>query len=286
MSSSPDQPVANIPADSGLRCPQCEYNLTGLTESRCPECGEAFDPDELRRILAGEPGAIPGWDDRGPGGTPGRFFRVCWMTWFHPSEFGRRFPATFDSVSAARFGVLARLVAAAPFLSLCVFGVYASPEPFFEAFLQYAVGALSVGAIVSIGSLSCEIVVATALEVLVTKRTAVAGPRGPSTVSASWWGFVGLHSTFLVIAVAVCSAAIWFTRAALPANASPEPAILPAAAVAVGWWWWSLARGILVRTRPGTGRIVAVVFIPLAGLACVLVFAGAPILCLTQTSFR
>jgi hypothetical protein len=33
-----------------LRCPKCDYNLTGLTEQRCPECGEPFDLDALRRI--------------------------------------------------------------------------------------------------------------------------------------------------------------------------------------------------------------------------------------------
>ena len=29
-------------------CPHCEYNLTGLTESRCPECGQPF---ELQKVL-------------------------------------------------------------------------------------------------------------------------------------------------------------------------------------------------------------------------------------------
>lgn len=28
--------------DSGLRCPQCEYNLTGTTEGKCPDCGAPF----------------------------------------------------------------------------------------------------------------------------------------------------------------------------------------------------------------------------------------------------
>src|SRR4051812_18016461 len=31
-----------------LRCPLCDYNLRGLTEPRCPECGAKFDWDELR----------------------------------------------------------------------------------------------------------------------------------------------------------------------------------------------------------------------------------------------
>ena len=30
-----------------LHCPQCDYNLTGLTENRCPECGLGFDPEAL-----------------------------------------------------------------------------------------------------------------------------------------------------------------------------------------------------------------------------------------------
>lgn len=32
-----------------LHCPACDYNLTGLRENRCPECGRPFDPAELQR---------------------------------------------------------------------------------------------------------------------------------------------------------------------------------------------------------------------------------------------
>lgn len=38
---------------TGLCCPTCEYNLTGTTEPRCPECGEAFDPAKLRPPKSG-----------------------------------------------------------------------------------------------------------------------------------------------------------------------------------------------------------------------------------------
>lgn len=31
-------------ADTGLRCDYCDYNLTGLSENRCPECGRPFNP--------------------------------------------------------------------------------------------------------------------------------------------------------------------------------------------------------------------------------------------------
>lgn len=33
-----------IHAEWHLRCPKCDYELTGLTTRRCPECGRRFDP--------------------------------------------------------------------------------------------------------------------------------------------------------------------------------------------------------------------------------------------------
>lgn len=30
--------------DDGTNCLNCNYNLTGLTEPRCPECGQPFEP--------------------------------------------------------------------------------------------------------------------------------------------------------------------------------------------------------------------------------------------------
>ncbi len=32
-----------------LRCPQCHYDLRGLVDFTCPECGNVFDPAELQR---------------------------------------------------------------------------------------------------------------------------------------------------------------------------------------------------------------------------------------------
>jgi hypothetical protein len=32
---------------SGIVCPSCSYNLTGLREARCPECGTQYTLDEL-----------------------------------------------------------------------------------------------------------------------------------------------------------------------------------------------------------------------------------------------
>jgi hypothetical protein len=36
-----------IPPEWGLRCPACDYDLTGLSARRCPECGRRFDPHDI-----------------------------------------------------------------------------------------------------------------------------------------------------------------------------------------------------------------------------------------------
>ncbi|NOX58554.1 MAG: hypothetical protein GXP29_06810, partial [Planctomycetes bacterium] len=39
------------PTDEGMACPSCEYNLTGITSDRCPECGHLLQWEEIRREL-------------------------------------------------------------------------------------------------------------------------------------------------------------------------------------------------------------------------------------------
>src|SRR5437763_172018 len=53
-SSAPEIEDASQPPDWAtlpreLHCPLCEYNLRGLTEARCPECGHRFNWRELEQ---------------------------------------------------------------------------------------------------------------------------------------------------------------------------------------------------------------------------------------------
>src|SRR5437762_9083583 len=36
------------PTEEAIHCPLCDYNLRGLIEPRCPECGYRFDWDDLQ----------------------------------------------------------------------------------------------------------------------------------------------------------------------------------------------------------------------------------------------
>lgn len=274
-----DRPSATPGADSGLRCPQCEYNLTGLTENRCPECGEAFDLEELRRVFGVQPEPIAGWDDRGTTSMLIAFFRVCRMTWFHPATFARHFPWAFDLASAVRFGAIARVAAIAPVVAFRLLGLCVTAKPLSRALVELIFSSVLFALGVALASLCCEAILASILSFLVTPRRLMPPAHWSSKASTSWWGLVGFHSGFLIVSGMGVAVVGVLLPGMTGGKMMPWPVWGAALAASVCWWWYSLSIGIRVRTRPGPGRTVALLLIPVVAAAAI---GAGPVLCVVR----
>lgn len=82
-------------------CESCGYNLRGLTENRCPECGREFDPIRLPRAR------IP-WLRRKEIGLVAAYFQTVWKVLVHPRQFAGEFrrPNLIPLVAGEKFRML------------------------------------------------------------------------------------------------------------------------------------------------------------------------------------
>ena len=113
--STEHDPVERAPAEDTERacCPACGYTLVGLSESRCPECGRAFDREYLN---AHSRLHLLSWERLEFGGRAYRLIRTLLQVSFRPSRFfgalARRQDKTIDNAAA--------LVAACSIAAVCL----------------------------------------------------------------------------------------------------------------------------------------------------------------------
>jgi hypothetical protein len=104
MADDPRNQVGpQTPTDEGLRCPTCDYNLTGLVEEVCPECGNAFDRVQMIAEMSVAAAPIPIWGRRHEIGAPLAFVQTLFEIWFHPIRFAKRFPKNANERQALVF---------------------------------------------------------------------------------------------------------------------------------------------------------------------------------------
>ncbi|MBN1342862.1 MAG: hypothetical protein JXQ73_09300 [Phycisphaerae bacterium] len=227
-------------AGDDLQCPYCDYNLTGLPEDRCPECGEPFDRAALIELLRHPDRPLPFGLE---GQTDPSYAGIFVAGLFRPGRLGRELPAAPHVGSAVFYGLAIRLISV--FLFALLLAIPSSGEYFF-LFLLFAL-------FVSATGYACESVLAWLL------ASSIAPQGVPRSRRYRFWRTL-CHclSTHVACALVLAGAAgiglAW-------ARSGRSPTFLYAfygiPAVMLIWWWLCLARAITQRSLPSAWRTVA-----------------------------
>jgi len=214
--------------DEGLRCPECEYNLTGLERDVCPECGEGFDRGRLLAELAGAPAPIPIWSRRSEIGGPKAFALTLVEIWFHPARYAERFPTNPDSEEAAAFSgyclIVATVVASAPALMMARHPI-ANLLPIVAVIFTH----------LAIGASICERITAATVFLPIAIGEWVEG----------WYrrflGWMRMMRAFMVLSTLCMSVSFLAARLLLPPTQFVSSGIT-VVVIAVGYWWIAVMR--------------------------------------------
>ncbi|MBN1346531.1 MAG: hypothetical protein JXQ73_27830 [Phycisphaerae bacterium] len=143
---------AQAPIDGDLFCLRCQYNLRGLADDRCPECGEAFDRSTLHVSR------IP-WVHRDEIGRIRAYWRTVWFVTSRTSRFCDEMIRPVDYRAAQRFRRVTVSLAYVPFLALALV-LYAMPtSPLGPTIVEarelvWPVVAVAVGVLLSLAAMT------------------------------------------------------------------------------------------------------------------------------------
>ena len=118
-------PTEHTPLGNDLYCPDCGYDLRGLTSRRCPECGL-----DLMFIETAEP-QIP-WEHRAAEGRVRTYFRTVWQVLFRTRVFCRAASVPVSYRDAQRFRAVSIAIGLFGILLGCVLLTIANLNIFSE----------------------------------------------------------------------------------------------------------------------------------------------------------
>ncbi len=273
MSVEPEAHKLDDTAEQGdaLFCPQCDYDLTGLTENRCPECGEAFEPAVLKYLAGHQPAPAVPWDEEeGLGG----FLNTWWFALTEPTKLAATFPGRHVPEHATAYSAMAFIVAVGMFLGAAALLVLADgPIPGGEAII----GVFVVAAGAVFGFWICELMLAGTLTLIVKPRCV----HDRSLRFHCWRGLTHYTSGFAILTGAWAGAAMLGTLLVESDNLDPNEFLVlmwGSLAVVFGWWviaWWLI---IAARGRPGEPKVLACILVPIVGVTATVLAISASIL--------
>ncbi|UCG34058.1 MAG: hypothetical protein JSU68_05360 [Phycisphaerales bacterium] len=252
MSQGEPPPEAPLVSDSGMRCLVCDYNVTGLRENRCPECGTEFDPDLLRRVAAGQPIPCTPWDTRVG-------FVGFWQTWamslFTPWRLADNFAPRHNVRRAVAFTAICYSLAGGTF-AYCVLWIGLRTGTVDDAL--GLVSAVLVGAVFACWL--CETLTSAALALLVK-------PTCAKSRYHFWRGIAHYTSGFTLLTAAWGACGFYWNTWSSGAFISLW---FPAAVIFL-WWVLALLKTILRRNDSGLRAVLACLVVPVLGFGAILV---------------
>ncbi|MBN1341692.1 MAG: hypothetical protein JXQ73_03380 [Phycisphaerae bacterium] len=245
------QSPSPAPADDDveIHCPNCKYNLTGLTKGRCPECGQAFNRAELIEWMAAPDQPLP-YGQRS--GTQTRFALLFRDSLLDPCKLARGLPGRPDAGDGRLHGHTCRAIAS--LIVVVAFTILTDGDGFGYACLA--------GALMLLASHAVEVIIAALLNCYTIPCNIPEDNR-----YAFWRTLCNCFASYylLLVAFPICLP-LFLNLVALGLDVVAllvTPWLLTLSPLLpLGWWWYCLSRAIAARTFPSTGRTLVTLSIP------------------------
>ncbi|HPD32057.1 MAG TPA: hypothetical protein PLL20_18860 [Phycisphaerae bacterium] len=261
FTGSTSRSTDSLPAatDIELFCPHCDYNLRGLCQDRCPECGNHFNRERLIRWST-EPNLPLGFTRSD---NPDQHGRVLTNSMTRPARLARELPPMPCKAGATTYGWAMR--GAGVFVIFMAAAIMSYDADAAGYALLFSVGPV-------VGTLFCEAIIALLLARLVEPLAVLRGAE-----YRFWRTLCACFSTYFPIS---CAVVLFLPRIFIEiADSSAtlddfvifclQLAMMTIPALMILWWWLALAKAITARGRASSGRTAAVWLIPVVGLVSV-----------------